>query len=838
MALKEYGRKRDFTKTPEPGAGASEPADGRLFVVHKHAARRPHYDLRLQLGGALKSWALPRGPSFDPREKRLAVHVEDHPLEYAAFEGVIPEGQYGAGAVMVWDRGRWEALAEAARDYEAGELKFRLGGERMRGRWMLIRTGPRRKKPEDKEQWLLFKERDAEANPGLSADAFLTSVATGRTMAQIQAGAPAVGPAAGAAAGVEAAKIGGARRAAMPAAISPQLATPTAEPPEGPDWLHEVKFDGYRLLAFVEGGRVRLVTRRGNDWTGALASLAGVIGERVRVDAVVDGEAVILDQRGISDFQALQNAIHSRRSGAIVFFAFDVPWCNGYDLTRARLEERKSLLVELIGARQEGRVRLSQHVQGDGVEAFRRVAAHGLEGIVSKRIGSPYAQKRTADWRKVKVFNQLEFVIGGFSPPEGTRQEFGALLLGYYDDAGKLVYAGRVGSGFSTETLRSLGAMLRTRAQTKRPFAAVPAADAKGATWTRPDLIAEVQYRDWTGDGHIRHPSFRGIREDRDPLSVRREAESAAALPVRAKPAARAKTRAAPPKDSVVLSHPDRVVFPDRGAGYSVTKRQLAEYYEAVAGRMLPHIVGRPLTLVRCPDGEGGQTFFQKHPAAGMPAAIRSRTIKVGGETERCIAVDDVAGLIGLVQLNTLEVHPWGSRLDRPERPDRLVFDLDPAPEVPWKEVVEAAVLLRQALSQIAMTGFVRLTGGKGLHVVVPIHRRYSWDQVGTFCRAAADAFAGQAPRRFVTVAAKARRTGRIYIDYLRNARGATAIGPYSTRARPGALVALPVSWDELADGLTPAAANVVSVPRRLASGAADPWAGLSESAAALPKRA
>jgi len=866
VGLKEYRRKRDFDRTPEPpppprsrtskssrtkskSPRAEAPAGERFFCVQKHAATNTHYDLRLELGGVLKSWAVPKGPSFDPREKRLAVHVEDHPLEYGSFEGTIPKGQYGGGTVMLWDRGTWTPIGDnAEKDYAAGKLKFRLNGERLRGRWMLVRTrtgvGEKRTGPPP-DHWLLFKERDNEANPALSAEAFATSVATGRTMDEIAAGAPACSaPADPPPSAPAAASLPGARPAEMPRAIKPMLAAPVERTPDGPEWLHEVKFDGYRFLIFRRGDSVRIITRRGHNWTEKLPDLAAAVLDRVRTDAVLDGEAVILDRRGISDFQALQNAIDSRRSAAIVFFAFDLPWCDGHDLTRVPLIERRRLLAHLIGTRQEGRLRLSEAQEGNGPAVFRTICAHGLEGVISKRKDSAYeAGRRSPAWAKSKCFNTQEFVIGGFSAPEGTREEFGALLLGYYDDAGDLVFAGKVGTGFSSETLRRLGAQLRPLSRPKPPFRNPPTgADARGVTWVKPELVADVQFRDWTEEGVIRHTSFRGLRADIKPVDVRRQpivVAGASADPPRepARTQAPARVPAAEPV-GVRLTHPDRVVYPDRGAGYTVTKRQLAEYYEAVGPIMLPHVAGRPLTIVRCPDGEGGNAFYQKRRAAGMPKAVLACHVPDPDNPEEegpCLMVRSVEGLVGLAQINALEIHPWGARADNPERPDRLVFDLDPGPGVEWKRLVEAALLLRDALSQIALTPFLRTTGGKGLHVVVPIERRYTWDQVKTFTKGVADALVRLSPRSFVAVSTRTRREDRIYIDYLRNTRGATAIGPYSTRNRPGATVATPLFWDELTPDLDPAAFNVLSVPRRLASIARDPWHDIADRAARLP---
>lgn len=824
-----------------------------MFVVQLHDATNLHYDLRLEMDGVLVSWAVPRGPSLDPREKRLAVHVEDHPLEYGGFEGVIPSG-YGAGTVMIWDRGVWAPEGDVRAAMREGMLKFRLEGERLRGRWMLVRTkgaersGQRRAEPQ--EHWLLVKERDGEAAAGVGLEGFTTSVVSGRTMAEIAAGAPAqprteAKPELKA---MAAADLLEAKRAPMPGAFKPQLAFPATSAPEGDRWLHEVKFDGYRLLAMRTEKGVRFISRTGKDWTVKVPRLAELIRERVGVDAVLDGEVVVLDGRGVSDFQALQNAFMGGREGAVVYFAFDLPWCDGYDLTRTPLEKRKALLAELIGTRQEGRLRFSEHVVGNGPEAFARACEHGLEGVVSKRVDATYERKRSPSWLKVKCFFQQEFVIGGFTPPEGTREQFGALVVGYYDSAGRLVYAGRAGTGFSSETLRRLGAKLRGLARPTCPLHGVPREpELRGATWVKPELVAQVQFREWTKDGTLRFPSFRGLREDVDPKSVVRE-KTDAAPPAAGNPsgsgpapaskgAGRARRARSVTAPAARLTNPDRVVYPDRGDGYTVTKAQVAAYYEAVSPWMLPHVANRPLAVVRCPEGEGSPSFFQKHWTKGMPTAVKCvRIADDDGEVREHLMVKDAAGLAGLVQMNALEIHAWGARADRVERPDRVVFDLDPGPGVKWGEVLKTAATVREALVQIGLTPFARTTGGKGLHVVTPIARRHGWEEVKEFARHVAGTLVRLFPRRLVAVSTLERREGRIYIDYLRNARGATAIASYSTRARPGGWVAMPVSWSEIESGVEPRAFTVLSVPRLLAAGRRDPWAEMDEAVAPIPR--
>jgi bifunctional non-homologous end joining protein LigD len=700
---------------------------------------------------------------------------------------------------------------------------------------MLVRSNAQAGARSDKEQWLLVKERDEHADPAMKIEAYTTSVASGRTMAEIAEGKAAVARTVPPSASWRdrAAALPGAMLAPLPMRPRVQLAQPADVPPDGPDWLHEVKFDGYRLLALQVGGQVELISRTGKDWAERFGGVAAAIAEKVRADVLLDGEAVVLDTRGISSFQALQNALDGRRATGVAYMAFDLLWLDGISLFKTPLEERRKLLAALIGTRQEGRLRLSVHFEARGPEVFAHARAHGLEGIVSKRRDAPYVPGRGPSWVKAKCVNEQEFVVGGFTPPEGSRERFGALLVGYYD-GGKLRYAGRVGTGFSTETLRTLGDQLAARATPKSPFSPVPREPGlAGVRWVRPELVAQVRFLEWTGDGHLRQPSFDGLRDDIDPKTIVREPMVAPgpALPVRPVTQPKAKT----PPSVGRFTHPARVAYPDRGAGYSVTKGQLAEYYEAVAPLMLKGIVGRPLAVVRCPDGEGTKCFFQKHAMKGMPPSIG--TAEVGDEAGPHLMIKDAAGLLGLVQMSVLEFHPWGCRADTIERPDRLVFDLDPGEGVPWKEVVEAARLMRDSLAQVPLTGFVRTTGGKGLHVVVPIQRRTSWDQAAVFSKAVADALVKLSPGRFVAVMTRARRGGRIYVDYLRNVRGATAVASYSTRARPGATVSMPLAWDELTEDLSPAAFNVMSVPRLLAAGRGDPWANIEKAAGRVPVR-
>ena len=756
MALQDYHLKRDFERTPEPQGGPPHAPDTQdlAFVIQRHAARRLHWDFRLELDGVLKSWAVPRPPSLDPGVKRLAIAVEDHPLDYAGFEGEIPPGQYGAGTVAIWDRGQWRPEGDPREGLAQGKLAFVLKGRRLRGGWALVRL---RDQP---SHWLLVKEDDDQARRGDGA--------------------------------VDPADLPGARPGPPPEGLSPQLASPVAEAPAGEQWLHEIKYDGYRMLCRVAEGRARLVSRNGKDWTGSMAPLAEAAARLPVSTALLDGEVVVLGAGGASDFQALQEALADNRAGALVYQLFDLLHVDGVDLTGVELERRKRVLRGLLPG--DGPLRYSDHVDGQGPEVWRKACGFALEGVVSKRRDRPYRPGRGPDWLKAKCVSRQEFVIGGFTRPAGRRQGMGALLLGVWGEAG-LLHAGRVGTGFSQRQLEDLAARLARLARATPPFVNPPAGH-EGVTWVEPSLVAEVAFAAWTRDGLLRHPAYLGLRLDKPAAEVTREvAPTPTPIPDEAMP---------------TLTSPDKVLFPEAG----LTKAGLADYYRRVAGWMLPHVAGRPLTVVRCPDGLGRECFHQRHPRAGMPA--------VG----TYVAIGDLAGLQGLVQVGALEIHPWGSRLDRIERPDRLVFDLDPDPSLPWRLVVEAAREVRRRLDALGLASFVKTTGGKGLHVVVPLRRRHSWTEAKAFTKAVAERMAAEQPARYTATMALARREGRIYVDYLRNQRAATAVAPYSTRAHPDAPVAVPLAWEELDAGLH--AFTVCTLPGRLAALRRDPWADMA----------
>jgi bifunctional non-homologous end joining protein LigD len=855
--LEEYQKKRDFKRTPEPAgdgkpaAGAASSGDG-VFVIHKHAARRLHYDLRLEHDGVLESWAVPKGPSLKPGEKRLAVKVEDHPLEYGDFEGVIPSGEYGAGTVMLWDRGRWRASKRSD-----GHLDFELEGHKLRGAWTLIRTsgGASGRNGQDKnDNWLLIKRRERRKQPPSELEALPedASVATGRTMEQIAAdrsrvwsgrsengSAPAALP--------DPERLAGHVRARMPQSLQPQLATLTDKAPAGDDWIHEIKFDGYRILAHVEDGRVRLASRNGKDWTDRFPEMATLLANLPAAAALIDGEMVAMTSEGVSSFGHLQEALSSGRTAALYYQAFDLLHLDGFDLTAVGQLERKRALARLLetaGFVGSARIRYTDHIAGKGPEFYERACRLRLEGIICKRADARYTPGRNKHWLKVKCTRHEELVVGGYTEPAGARSGFGALLLGFYHEQ-RLTYAGRVGTGFSDRQLRALHRQLRAIEIADPPFDPAPA--GRGVHWVKPELVAEVEFTEWTRDGLLRHPTFRGLREDKHPKEIVMErptqtpAQPARTQPARAKPAGATaaqkkplRAQATPEPDAleprvaaapdrvagVRLTNPDRVLYPEQG----ITKLDLARYYEEIADWILPQLRGRPLSLLRCPQGRGQVCFFQKHPQQAMASHIPRVRIREKSGTKTYLYVQTVADLIALVQAGTLELHVWGSRVDDLERPDMVVFDLDPAPELSWAETVRTARDLRDRLGALGLETFVRTTGGKGLHVVTPLTPERDWEDVKAFSHGVARALAQDEPQRFTTNMSKAKRRGRIFLDYLRNGRGATAIASYSTRAREDAPVAVPVRWDELSGALSGDRYNVSNVRRRLTALRGDPW--------------
>jgi bifunctional non-homologous end joining protein LigD len=846
MGLQTYRAKRTFARTPEPSGEQESVGNGRSFVVQEHHARRLHYDLRLELDGVLKSWAVPKGPSLNPGQTVLAVEVEDHPLAYRSFEGVIPPGQYGSGTVMVWDEGVWDPAGDPRQGLRRGKLKFTLRGERLTGDWMLVRM---KQEKGSQTNWLLRKMDDAAASRTVDVVAkHRTSVRTGRSVEQIAAHEPSAKrrkPNPGSAKGqVEPARLPEAREDKMPRDLRPQLATPAETAPSGDDWLHEIKFDGYRILAYVERRKARLLTRGGYDWTDRFGEIASAL-EQLRLEsAILDGEVVAETTDGRISFQQLQNHLRHRGRAALVLYVFDLLYWDGFDLTRSPLVERKKALEAVLQDLPGGaarRVRYSGHIRGDGPRVIEEACRRGLEGVISKRITSRYMQRRSHDWLKAKCVQRQEFVIVGYTKPGGTRVGFGSLLLATREED-TWCYRGNVGTGFDDRLLRDLHQQLRGLRCETPPVQNLPAARSRGVHWVRPELVAEVQFTEWTTDGHLRHPVFMGIREDKVPTEISRElprpVAEAAAPPARseqgqpAAPDRRGKGKVT--VEGVVLTHPDRELYPEQG----VTKHQLAEYYLEVADRVLPYVANRPLALVRCPEGRGGKCFFQKHATPSLPDAIQLVNVaEEGEEAAPHLQIKNPAGLVALAQLGVLEIHIWGSRSDRVERPDRMVFDLDPGPNVEYAAVIDGAREVRRLLEVLGLESFVMLTGGKGIHVVVPLQRHHGWDEIKPFARSIAQFMERMDPKRYVSVMSKARRKGRIFVDYLRNGRGATAIAPYSTRARSGAPVSAPLGWDELSVDRAPNHYKMNNIRQRLEGLSQEPWAGYEAARGRITRR-
>ncbi|HEX3448943.1 MAG TPA: DNA ligase D [Isosphaeraceae bacterium] len=905
MGLDEYRRKRDFHKTPEPrGKRAGRPHGQLAYIIQKHDASHLHYDFRLELNGVLKSWAVPKGPDPDPAKKRLAMQVEDHPLEYGGFEGIIPEGEYGGGTVMLWDKGVWEPIGDAAKGLKDGHLKFTLRGEKLQGAWMLVRKGGRRGE-EGERVWFLFKERDEFARPGESiTEEMPLSVTTGRDLDEIAAqsdrvwgpggevrqngrkktGKPATAssdrrkavrapsadgirarrrrapkatakangrekPGAGRPSYQELLEHPGVQRATLPRSQSVELATLVDAAPPGDEWLHEIKFDGYRMVCRIEKGKARFISRNGNDWTHKLPELAEAAGGLAIRQAMLDGEVVSLKPDGTTGFQDLQNAFQAGRTGELVYYVFDVLHLDGRDVTGVPLEARKEILKRAISQGTHKSIRYSDHLQGTGREIIDQACHLHLEGIISKRRNSLYRPGRGLDWLKVKCLKRQEFVIGGFTKPSGSRSHFGALLLGYYDHGKKLIYAGRVGTGFDQRMLATMKRKLTGLVRHTSPYADTSLINGQAAdvSWVKPVLVAEVEFANWTNERLLRHATFQGLREDKpatavvhdEPLSLSdvkamengREAAAAqkdgkaVAFPGRRN--VRKPTADAAANDEwagVRLSHPDKILYPE----HKLTKRDLANYYLQVADWMLTHVAGRPLAIVRCPGGSDKPCFFQKHPGEGASKHLRQVNISENGAADFHASIDDASGLIALVQMGVLEIHAWGSRVGRLEKPDRLIFDLDPDPSVDWPDVVNAARAVRLLLEELGLASFLKTTGGKGLHLVVPVQPRAEWDEAKAFCRAVADFFVRAAPDRFIATMTKAARKGKIFIDYLRNGRGATAVAPYSTRAKAGATVSAPIAWEELTASLHSDHFTIENLPARLSKLKRDPWADMA----------
>lgn len=862
-ALKEYKAKRNFSITSEPAEGGDASTGALTFVIQKHWATRLHYDFRLELDGTMKSWAVPKGPSYDSHDKRMAVHVEDHPISYSDFEGTIPPKQYGAGEVIVWDKGTWEPVGDPRKGYAKGEIKFEMHGHKMHGRWVLVRL---RGHEEDKQEpWLLIKENDEYMRPASEfsvvdempdsvKDLPMPGAPEDRGAARAKLAAlkaeerPSKKPAKTTRRG---AMPEGAVKAELPETLNAELATLVDGPPERPEeWIFEIKFDGYRMLTRVadKGKDIRLVTRNGKDWTDKLRPLRDEIKRMKLPDGWYDGEIVVHDENGKPNFNLLQLAFDGSNRAQIVYFIFDIPYFKGYDLREVRLDQRRPLLQDVLAEKASDSVRFSSEFGTDPSQLVVAACQIGLEGVIGKRRDSRYVNRRSPEWIKLKCGMRQEFVIGGYTDPQGARTGIGSLLLGYYDEKGVLRYAGNCGSGFNGASLRHMRETLETIASDENPFPprAVP---GRGNHWVKPTLVAEVSFSEWTATNSIRHPVFQGLRKDKPARSVVREQarhvqETAKPAPrtraaVKAAPKAKAEARAdkAEPADSSLpakfkVTHGERVMDQESG----VTKLELVEYYALVGELMMPHLKGRPVSLVRAPEGVGGELFFQKHVVdpRKMPG-VGQLDQSLDPDHPRMTRIDTVEGILSCAQWNVVEIHSQNAVEKRYDTPDRFVFDLDPGEGISFAQVQEAAQLVRAFLQELGLNPFLKTSGGKGLHVVVPLKPRLDWDTVKDFSHAIVTHLAKTIPDRFSDKSGAKNRVGRIFIDYLRNGRGATTVSAWSARVRPGLGISVPVRWDELMDLRSGAHWTVKTVGERLAIGNS-PWEDYEESATTLTK--
>lgn len=796
-ALRAYQAKRNFSATPEPSGKAravSKKTSAQLsFVIQKHWASSLHYDFRLELDGTMKSWAVPKGPSLDPKDKRLAVQVEDHPIAYSGFEGTIPEGQYGAGRVIIWDQGNWKSLGDPHAGLRDGNLKFRLEGHKLKGNWALVRMDAQKSK---QAQWLLIKEKDALARPSEEysvVDALPDSVA-----------------------GADAA-IDGAVASALPAEFKPQLATLVESPPaDSAQWIYEIKFDGYRILTRVGDARVQFFTRTGQDWTDKLPTLHKEVTALALPDGWYDGEIVVNDlHTGQPDFGALQARLDRTRSDPIVLYLFDIPYFAGHDLRRVPLHARRALLQKCLhdaALTPPPHVRFSEAFEADGDSLIASACKMGLEGIIAKRRDGHYLSRRTRDWVKLKCQLRQEFVVGGYTEPTGSRKGIGALLLGVFDAHGDLRYAGKVGTGFTEHTLRDATRKVKAIASHTRPFVAT--ADIEGKPhWLQPVLVAEVSFQEWTHGGHVRQAVFHGLREDKDARTIHRE-----------EPVAQARKPASHRKDPLV-THPERMVDVHSG----ISKLDLVRYYQQVESLMLPHLAHRPTAVLRAPDGIEGEVFFQKHLRTTSLAGLLPVITTPGLEANAMIEVRGASGLLSAAQWNVVEFHTANTSIGSLLRADRMVFDLDPGEGVPWAQMQEAALLVRNFLEQLALRSFLKTSGGKGLHLVVPLRRMQGWATIKGLSQAIVQHLSSQIPQRFVAKSGPSNRVGKIFIDYLRNGEGATTVCAWSARARAGMGISVPVAWDELEHVRSGDHWTVRNVADRIAIGNT-PWDAYAKS--------
>lgn len=822
-ALAIYKQKRNFAVTPEPAEGGAPGAQALQYVIQKHWASRLHYDLRLELQGTMKSWAVPKGPSFDPADKRMAVQVEDHPIAYNTFEGQIPAKQYGAGKVIIWDRGYWEPVGDPVQGYAEGKLKFVVHGHKLQGHWTLVRMrgkGGSEKQP----PWLLIKEHDGMERPAADFSVVDEMPDSVSALPPVPLPAPAGGDVSRADAQRTAGDLAAAPRMALPDKLAPQLATLVDRPPiDLSQWQWELKFDGYRMLARVERGAVRLLTRNGHDWTAKMPQLAQAIKRLPLRSGWLDGEVLVMDDSGVPDFQALQNAFDAKATAKLVYYVFDMPFADGRDLRGLPLVERRELLRTVVEqAAGAESVRFSEAFDARPGDLVASACKIGFEGVIGKRKDATYASRRNADWIKLKCSHRQEFVIAGFTEPKGSRKGIGSLLLAVHAPDGALRYAGNVGTGFSERTLADLRQRLDAVLSKSSPFGQAPAG-TRGALWVKPILLAEVAFAEWTREGRIRHAVFHGLRDDKPATAIIRE--KPAALETRKTIDETADVL----PDSLRVSNPQRVIDSSTG----ITKMELVRYYATVGDLMMEHLKDRPVALVRAPDGVQGTLFFQKHIDKGQLDGVVQLDPKLDPGHGALMVVDQPLGLLSSAQMNVVEFHTWNALKDRIERPDRMTFDLDPGEGVAWPQVQEAAELVRTMLTELQLPSYLKTSGGKGLHVVVPIKRLHSWEAVKGFSQALVQHLAATIAQRFVAKSGPRNRVGKIFVDYLRNGRGATTVSAWSARSRPGMGISVPVAWSELKTLTSGAHWTVRTVEERLNKGNA-PWDGYAQAAVSL----
>lgn len=846
MTLKTYRAKRNFKNTPEPFGKKNATQKRKLYIIQKHAASHLHYDFRLELCGVLKSWAIPKGPSLDPKVKRLAVHVEDHPLEYGNFQGTIPKGEYGGGTVMLWDKGYWEGVdpKKNQQAYQKGDLKFRLVGKKLQGLWKLIQI------KNDPKNWLLIKVDDefAKDEQAYNVTSENLSVINQQSMEEIALQSKKIWNSNRGVATKNSKKKfladvkikkkrkneknseieipNHAQVAKISTLIKPQLATLVTKIPNGGDWIYEMKFDGYRLITIMKNKKVKFFTRAQNDWTEKFPHLAQTIVDSFNANIILDGEIVALNDKNQFDFQILQNSIHEGKDAVLKYCIFDILYYDRYNLQQLPLIERKELLNKLMQNIESENIIFSKHIFGNSAEILAHACKLKFEGIVAKEARSVYQQKRSKSWLKLKCMQRQEFVIAGFTKPKGARDYFGSLLLGVYDQQKKLQYCGHVGTGFTQASLKELSIALKKIQVDKMPFQKKPALSSN-VTWVEPKLVAEVEFIEWTKDDVLRHPSFKGIRQDKAAKSIYREMPKLITNKVSEnKNSKKVSSKTNLDSNQLVkksahlkISHPEKILYPKQ----KFTKQDVYDYYETVASLILPYIKNRPLTLVRCPGGIEKNCFYQKH-ITDNTTALREIAIKDSEGKSKYFYLDNLEGLLQLVQMDTLEIHPWPCKITDVEKPDVMIFDLDPDIGLEWKSIIKAALDIKSELENLNLQSFIKTTGGKGLHIVVPIVPNVSWDDFKTYAHTFVKYLVQKNPNQYIDVMTKAKRQGKIFIDYLRNQRGATAAAPYSTRKRDGAPIATPIAWSELTTKLKPDAFNIKNINIRLKKMKSDPW--------------